>query len=196
MGEAAPGAVRGATETEPYDEQQSDRDGEGDLENARAEGADAGVHSRESVEGLEEYENVNKDAQRTSYTKRIMEILANIQKQKKEIERVLADMQQLQKEINQLEGKVGRIFSLADEKIFKAAKKDESLRNLYKKIVALHSTFGNTIRTIEQIGPIERYTKELENQIEDEKAKEVGSNLKSMPDYQLLVQEMKKCKRK
>ena len=145
----------------------------------------------------EEYENVNKDAQRTSYTKRIMEILANIQKQKKEIERVLVDMRQLQKEINQLEGKVGRIFSLADEKIFKAAKKDESLRNLYKKIVALHSTFGNIIQTIEQIGSIERYTKDLEDQIEDEKAKEVGSNLKSMQkDYQLLVQENEEMQKK
>ena len=145
----------------------------------------------------EEYENVNKDTQRTSYTKRTMEILGNIQKQKKEIDRVLLDMRQLQKEINQLEGKVGRIFSLADEKIFNAAKKDESLRSLYKKIVTLHSTFGNIIQTIEQIGSIERYIKDLEDQIEDEKAKEVGSNLKSMQkDYQLLVQENEEMQNK
>ena len=149
------------------------------------------------VQLKEEYENVHKDIQRNSYTKRIMEILANIQKQKKEIERVLTDMRQLQKEINQLEGKVGRIFSLADEKIFKAAKKDESLRSLYKKIVALHSTFGSIINTIEQIGSIERYIKDLEDQIEDEKAKDVGSNLKSMQkDYQLLVQENEEMQKK
>ena len=142
------------------------------------------------VQLKEEYENVNKDTQRSSYTTRIMEILANIQKQKQEIEKVLIDMKQVQKEINQLEGKVGRIYSLTDEKIFKAAKKDDSLKVLYKNLVTLHSTFGNIINTIEQTGSTERYIKDLEDQINDEKAKEVGSNLKNMQkDYQMLVQE-------
>ena len=145
----------------------------------------------------EEYERMNKDTQRNSYTKRIMEILANIQKQKKEIERVLFDMKQVQKEINQLEGKIGRVFALADEKFFKEAKKSESLRNLYKNLVSLHSTFGEIINTIEQTGSIDRSIKDLEDQISDEKAKEVGRNLKSMQkDYQALKNENEELKAK
>jgi coiled-coil domain-containing protein 22 len=72
----------------------------------------------------EEYDNLPKDAttetnNRQFYTKRILEIVANIDKQKKEINKVLIETKMIQKEINQLTGKLERIFNETDELIFK-----------------------------------------------------------------------------
>lgn len=65
-----------------------------------------------------EYGDLVKDVSRQAYTKKIFEIVANIRKQKEEIERALADMRALQKEINQLQGRVERTFMAADDAIF------------------------------------------------------------------------------
>jgi endonuclease III-like uncharacterized protein len=58
---------------------------------------------------------------RSAYTRRILEIIGNIRKQKEEIDRVLADTRQVQKEINQLTGRLDRSFAVADELIFKVS---------------------------------------------------------------------------
>lgn len=64
---------------------------------------------------------VTVDIPRKSYTKRIFEIVANIRKQKQEIERVLNDVRTLQKEINQLEGRAERTFTAADELFYRVS---------------------------------------------------------------------------
>jgi len=61
----------------------------------------------------------SKNTNRQFYTKRILEIMANIDKQKKEINKVLIETKNIQKEINQLIGKLERIFMSTDELIFK-----------------------------------------------------------------------------
>jgi hypothetical protein len=92
-----------------------------------------------------EMESVPKDPTKTSnrqfFTKRILEIVSNIDKQKKEIDKVrlfsifkcfkkiflikkylfkiLIETKGIQKEINQLTGKLERIFNSTDELIFK-----------------------------------------------------------------------------
>ena len=66
-----------------------------------------------------EHERMTKDQSRSSYTKRIMELVGNIQKQKSGIMSILADTQQVQREINQLSGKLERIFIVTDEQIYK-----------------------------------------------------------------------------
>ena len=55
---------------------------------------------------------------RSAYTRRIMEIIGNIAKQKEDIDKVLKDTKELQKEINNLTGQVDRSFTVADELIF------------------------------------------------------------------------------
>ena len=62
---------------------------------------------------------MNKGQNRSSYTKRIMEIVNNISKQKDGIAVILADTQLVQREINQLSGKLDRLFIVVDEQIFK-----------------------------------------------------------------------------
>lgn len=56
---------------------------------------------------------------RSSYTRRIFEIIGNIDKQRGEINKVLADTRNVQKDINQLTGRVDRSFAVTDEMIFK-----------------------------------------------------------------------------
>lgn len=85
-----------------------------------------------------EYERMTKDTSRSAYTRRIMEIVANIQKQKEEINKVeemtlflilslfsffqiLTDTRYVQKEINQLSGKLDRTFKVTDEQIYKVS---------------------------------------------------------------------------
>lgn len=68
---------------------------------------------------IEKCKNVNKNSSRLSYTKRILEIIANVKKQNHEIQKVLKDTKEVQKEINILNGQVDRSFTLADELIFR-----------------------------------------------------------------------------
>lgn len=55
------------------------------------------------------------------YTKRIIEIIGNVDKQNAEIKKILEDTRQLQKEINTLEGQLERCFAIADETLFKVS---------------------------------------------------------------------------
>lgn len=59
---------------------------------------------------------------RSSYTRRITEIIGNIKKQKKEIKKVLQDTKEIQKDINTLSGRLDRTFAVADELIYKVSR--------------------------------------------------------------------------
>ncbi|WAQ99139.1 CCD22-like protein, partial [Mya arenaria] len=112
-----------------------------------------------------EFERMTKDVNRSAYTKRIMEIVANIKKQKMEIDKVLVDTRSVQKEINQLSGKLDRQFTVTDELIFRDAKKDESVKKSYRCLAALHENCELLIKTVEETGVIMREIRELEDQV-------------------------------
>ena len=84
-----------------------------------------------------EYERMSKDLSRVAYTRRIMEIVHNIQRQKEDINKILGDTRVVQKEINQLAGKLDRVFTTTDEQIYKDARKDEARRAAYKLLASL-----------------------------------------------------------
>ncbi|KAL3878373.1 hypothetical protein ACJMK2_030732 [Sinanodonta woodiana] len=137
-----------------------------------------------------EYERMTKDVNRLAYTKRITEIVANIKKQKKEIDKVLVDTKAVQKEINQLSGKLDRQFTVTDELIFRDAKKDEAVKKAYRHLAALHENCDLLIKTVEETGLIMREIRELEEQIESESHKKVLSNLEKISaDYQQMKKE-------
>ncbi|XP_038055680.1 coiled-coil domain-containing protein 22 homolog [Patiria miniata] len=138
---------------------------------------------------VSEYERMTKDVNRSAYTRRILEIVANIKKQKHEIQKVLVDTKTLQKEINHMSGKLDRTFTVTDELIFKDARKDESVRKAYKYLAALHENFDQLIKTVEDTGSIVREIRDLEDQIETESNKKTIANLQKITaDYK----EMKK----
>ncbi|KAL5012891.1 hypothetical protein ScPMuIL_011442 [Solemya velum] len=139
---------------------------------------------------LAEYERMAKDVNRSAYTKKIMEIVANIKKQKNDIDKVLVDTRTIQKEINLLSGKLDRTFTVTDELIFKDAKKDESVKKAYRFLAALHENCELLIRTVEDTGIILREIRELEDQIENESNKKVLSNLEKITaDYREMRKE-------
>ncbi|KAI0216076.1 Coiled-coil domain-containing protein 22 [Lamellibrachia satsuma] len=138
---------------------------------------------------VSEYEQMTKDVNRSTYTRRILEIVSNIKKQKKEIDKVLRDTRMVQKEINQLSGKLDRTFTVTDELIFRDAKKDEATRKAYKYLAALHENCSVLAKTVEDTGVIMREIRELEDQIEQESSKKTLSNFERITaDYR----EMKK----
>jgi len=136
-----------------------------------------------------ELESIDKQRKRSSYTRRIMEIVASIHKQKQGIVKILADNQNTQKLINQISGRIDRTFAIADEVFFKDAKKDDNVRQAYKYLVALHDGCNQLISTVQQTGSIVREIRELEQQIDKELTKNAEENLnKIIRDYK----EMKK----
>ncbi|CAN0064911.1 unnamed protein product [Lampetra planeri] len=124
-----------------------------------------------------DYESMPKDVARAAYTQRILEIVANIKRQKEEIGKVLADTREVQKDINGLAGKLERTFSVTDELLFKDAKKDETARKAYKHLAALHENCAQLIHTIEDTGAVMREIRDLEEQTELERSKKTLSNL-------------------
>ncbi|GIY14863.1 coiled-coil domain-containing protein 22 homolog [Caerostris darwini] len=136
------------------------------------------------------YEKLTKDVSRSAYTRRIMEIVGNIKKQKAEIDKVLLDTRNVQKEINKLSGKLERTFTVTDELIFKDAKKDEAIRRAYKYLAALHENCNQLVLIVEETGAIVREIRELEDQIEQENQKKVAATLERITsDYKQMQQE-------
>lgn len=131
------------------------------------------VHKQLTVE----FEALTIDRPRSAYTKRILEIVGNIKKQKDQIATVLKDTKSLQKDINFLTGKLDRTFIVTDELIFRDAKKDEFSKKAYKLLAGLHENFGSLVGTIESTGSIMREIRDLEEQIDNISEKEINDNI-------------------
>lgn len=58
---------------------------------------------------------------RTAYTRRILEIIGNIKKQREEIDKIVEDTKQLQRDINIVSDRVDRSVTYADELIFRVS---------------------------------------------------------------------------
>ncbi|ELU08217.1 hypothetical protein CAPTEDRAFT_173272 [Capitella teleta] len=127
-----------------------------------------------------EYEKMAKDVNRSAYTRRILEIVSNIKKQKLSIDQVLLDTRSLQKDINQLTGKLDRTFTVTDELIFKDAKKEEAVRKAYKYLAALHENCSMLMKTVEDTGVIMREIRDLEDQVSAEGKKKTTANLEKI----------------
>ena len=137
-----------------------------------------------------EYQNMVKDVNRSAYTKRILEIVANIKKQKNDIDKILVDTRSVQKDINQLSGKLSRTFKVTDELIFKDAKKDEACRKAYRYLASLHENCEELVKCVEETGVIMREIRDLEEQIDVENEKDTASNLEKITkDYKIMKEE-------
>uniref|UniRef100_A0A2S2PZS0 Coiled-coil domain-containing protein 22 homolog n=1 Tax=Sipha flava TaxID=143950 RepID=A0A2S2PZS0_9HEMI len=136
---------------------------------------------------LESKSNYNS---RSSYTQRILEIISNIEKQKKEINKNIMETRLVQKDINSLDGKVERCFISIDELMFKVAKKDDIIRKCYKLLAAIHSNSSSIIASVKQTGTIGREIKDLEEQIENENPHQATANIQKLKqDLELVKNE-------
>ncbi|XP_069355104.1 coiled-coil domain-containing protein 22 homolog isoform X2 [Maniola hyperantus] len=117
------------------------------------------------------YEKLRGGNKRHIYTKRILEIIGNVVKQNAEIKKILEDTRQLQKEINTLEGQLDRCFSIADETLFKDAKRDDQAKKAYKLLALLHSECNTIVTLVNDTGTLSRDIIDLEDNIKAEKSK-------------------------
>ncbi|XP_054266958.1 coiled-coil domain-containing protein 22-like [Macrosteles quadrilineatus] len=119
----------------------------------------------------------NTQVTRTAYTRRILEIIGNIKKQREEIDKIVEDTKQLQRDINIVSDRVDRSFTYADELIFRDCKQDNASRKIYKLLMQLHSECRQVVEMIEETGATVREIRDLEEQIEVERAKDTASKL-------------------
>ena len=61
----------------------------------------------------------SRSTNRQFYTRRILEIVETIDKQRKEIDKILIETRAVQIDINQLSGKLERLFNTTDETLYK-----------------------------------------------------------------------------
>ncbi|XP_018580090.1 coiled-coil domain-containing protein 22 homolog [Anoplophora glabripennis] len=126
---------------------------------------------------MEKCQQMNRNNNRSAYTRRILEIIGNIRKQSSEIQKVLKDTKETQKEINSLTGQVDRSFTLSEELIFADAKHDETARRAYKLLATLRDECSSILKAVSDLGLAERESRNLQEQIETEKSKEVAAKL-------------------
>ncbi|XP_061515734.1 coiled-coil domain-containing protein 22 homolog [Anopheles gambiae] len=126
---------------------------------------------------VQEYERMGRTVSRTAYTSRILEIIGNIRKQKTDIDKILHDTRSLQKEINSITGQLDRQFTVTDDLIFRNAKRDEYCKRAYILLVALHTECSELTALVQETGTVKREVRELEDQIENEKDRNVVTNL-------------------
>ncbi|KPJ16884.1 Coiled-coil domain-containing protein 22-like [Papilio machaon] len=117
------------------------------------------------------YEKLKGGNKRHVYTERILEIIGNVEKQNLEIGNILQDTRKIQKEINTLEGQLDRCFSIADETLFKDAKKDDQAKKAYKLLALLHSECNSIVSLVNDTGNLARDIVDLEDNIKAEKSK-------------------------
>lgn len=70
------------------------------------------------------------------------------------------------------------------------AKRDEHAKVAYKNLATVHADCAELVRLAEETGAIVREVRELEDQIETERSRNVAANLQRISgDLQLVVQE-------
>lgn len=81
--------------------------------------------------------------------------------------------------------------------MLQTAKKDEPSKKAYKLLATLHSNCGDFIQMVNEIGLVEREIRDLEDQIENERDRNVPDNLKRITnDLKLLEMEAKETQEK
>jgi len=120
---------------------------------------------------LNYYKSLPKDVNRSFYTRRILDILKNVKKQKTEIDKILIDTRNLMKEIALVSDTLKRSFSVTDELMFADAKKDEIIKTAYKDLVAMDKSFQNLVAQIEETGATQNAVLELKVKIEQNKGR-------------------------
>lgn len=153
---------------------------------------------------------------RNAYTSRILEIIGNIKKQKADIDKIIRDTRELQKEINTINGQLDRQFTVTDDLLFKvtkinlihsnfkqhslylqSAKKDEPSKKAYKLLATLHSDCGDLVQMVQDTGNVLREVRDLEDQIESERNRNISVNLVQITnDLKLLDLEAKEIQQK
>ena len=131
-----------------------------------------------------------KHSNRQFYTRRILEICSNIDRQRREIDKILVETKSIQKELNQMNGKLERIFNATDELIYKDAKLSETNKTVYKLFININSQYEKLIGDLEETSHLDRECRDLEEQVNLESQNKISDNInKVMIDLKQIKKE-------
>ena len=138
----------------------------------------------------EQAANLTSSINRNAHTKKILDIVDKIKRQKEHINSILGETKVVQKEINSLNGKIERSFIETDEIIFHDAKQNDQCRKSYKLLANLQSEFNALIRALDDIGTINRELRDIEDLLQREKEKNTSEKIsKVSKDLNAVVKE-------
>jgi hypothetical protein len=129
---------------------------------------------------------------RPVYTRRILDVVRQIRKQKSEIGRIVGDVRKVNAELAAVSEKVKKNAASATEMIDRAATlnaKDQAYRQALKQVVALQDAFNAMLKAVSDAGAAENEMRDIENRIEqmqqrndEERAKEIERDTLSISE--------------
>lgn len=164
------------------------------LKEARGGGADGGESQRlrsECAGMLEEAEaksslqaHLEKELgraeaglKREAYTKRILEILASVSRQRAETEKVTRERLEVEAEANRTRGRLERSMAAAEALMFPNAKRDADLARAYKLLHALHESAAKAVEVSSSAVGVEREAAALEESLQRRDASAMDGQL-------------------
>jgi chromosome segregation ATPase len=117
---------------------------------------------------------------RPTYTKRIMDIIRQIRKQKSEIGRIVKDVRNVQQDISVVGDKLRRTITVANELMEKGAAenaKDAAYRQVFRSVVSVQELFDKLIAVTASASAAENEARDLENRLEQLALRKDAANL-------------------
>jgi len=142
---------------------------------------------------LDQYRELPKEINRGIYTRRILDIVKNVKKQKSEIDKILLDMKNLLKAGTLVSDTLKRSFAVTDELLFADAKKDDLSKQAYRDLVEMDKCFKNLVANIEETGEARNSIMQLEVKIEQMQGRVDVLNIERLEqDYAAMKKENQK----
>uniref|UniRef100_A0A915DKA0 Coiled-coil domain-containing protein 22 homolog n=1 Tax=Ditylenchus dipsaci TaxID=166011 RepID=A0A915DKA0_9BILA len=130
--------------------------------------------------------------ERSKYITRVLEIVANVNKQNEEIYKTVQSVRKIEYEINSLSGNLDRTFIVVDRWLGQQTENSAKMQKAYKLLVRMHEQCSLVKSAISETGQVTRQINELTDQIEIEEQKSVDSQLdRLLNDLMHLRQENK-----
>ncbi|XP_043219515.1 coiled-coil domain-containing protein 22-like [Amphibalanus amphitrite] len=123
---------------------------------------------------------LKKHVKRTAYTKRILEIVGSVRKQRETITASIEETKALRKSINTTSEKIARTFQAAEEQIFPEAAGNEWSRASYRGLVSLHDCCSELVNLVEQTAAVLRRGRRVQEMIDQERSRRVEVTLEQV----------------
>ncbi|ETO24313.1 hypothetical protein RFI_12847 [Reticulomyxa filosa] len=109
---------------------------------------------------------------RQAYVDRILNVVANLETQNRQIKQALEDIHELQRETNKVTEKSKRAFNICDDMIFQAAQNameenaKKQLNKCYRNVVAIREQFDKIVETTKKTSNIQNEIRDLQSQLQ------------------------------
>eukprot|EP00250_Pteridium_aquilinum_P020523 c24848_g1_i1 orf=596-2230(-) len=163
-----------------------------ELKNVRQQIKDTTIKLKQREEQINiltgEMEKGIKGPSRSTYVRRITELIKNSKKQDIDISRIIGETRDLQRESNTNQGRLKRIHVLVDELVFRDAKKDPVCRQAYRLLTSMHEDFSDCYDKVFAMDKVRREITELQVAVEIMEKRPVDVK-KVQADFDALVAE-------